>query len=78
MQPQLTTREGEIILLQDDIYEAILRLIKKNSVEPVASIEELEAEFADLFTTGSATLDDLLAEHAQEFESEERKLEHFR
>lgn len=79
MQPRLTTKEGEVISLTDEIYEAVLLLIEKqnNEVEPVASIEELELEFADLFAADGATLEDLRAEHAQELEREERKLERF-
>ncbi len=79
MQPQLTTKEGAVISLTDEIYEAILQLIEKqnNEVKPVASIEELETEFADLFAADGATLEDLCAEHRQELEREERKLERF-
>ncbi len=79
MRPQLTTKDGAVISLTDEIYEAILLLIEKqdHEVEPVASIEELETEFAGLFAANGATLEDLHAEHIQERGREERKLEHF-
>ncbi|MCP9496029.1 MAG: hypothetical protein MSG64_16400 [Pyrinomonadaceae bacterium MAG19_C2-C3] len=50
---------------------------QNNEVAPVASIEELEAEFAGLFAADGATLEDLHVEHAQELEREDRRLEWF-
>lgn len=79
MRPQLMTKEGEVISLTDEIYEAILQLIdnRNHEVKTVVSIEELETEFAGLFAAGGATLEDLRAEHVQEREREERKSEQF-
>ena len=78
MQPQLTTREGNSIPLTDEIYEAIVQLVKNqpDSVEPAASVEDLEIEFSELFAD-SATTNELLAEHARELAREKRKLERF-
>lgn len=78
MQPHLTTRDGNIIPLTDEIYESILQLVegRTNSVEYVNSIEELEDEFAELFTD-SASTNDLLAEHKFELAREKKKLERF-
>ena len=78
MQPQLTTRNGNIIPLTDEIYETILQVVKNRSdfVERASSIEELEGEFSELFAE-SATTDELLAEHAHELAGEKKKLERF-
>ncbi len=78
MQPQLTTKDGNVIPLTDDIYESILRLMGSSSepVEPAGNIEELEEEFAELFAD-SASTNELLAEHVSEKTREEQKLERF-
>lgn len=78
MQPQLTTREGNTIPLTDEIYEAIVQLVKKQPdfFEPATTIDELEDEFRELFAD-SATTADLVAEHAQELARENQKLERF-
>lgn len=78
MQPQLTTKDGNTIPLTDEVYEAIVLLVKDQAewVEPAASIDELEAEFSDLFADAAST-DDLLAERADELVRENRKLEQF-
>lgn len=78
MQPQLTTRNGNIIPLTDEVYETILQMVKNRSdfIEPATSMDELEGEFQALFAE-SATTDQLLAEHAQELRSEQQKLELF-
>lgn len=78
MQPQLTTRDGYVIRLTDEVYETVLRLVENqlDSAEPAASIEQLEDEFADLFVDSSSTRE-LLAEHADELERERHKLERF-
>lgn len=74
MQPQLTTRNGNIIPLTDEIYETILQVVKNRSdfVERANSIEELEGEFSELFAEAS-TPDELLAEHAHELARETRQ-----
>jgi hypothetical protein len=78
MQPQLTTREGNTIPLTDEVYEAIVQFLKDKpeGVEPAASVDELEAEFPDLFADPPFTAD-LLAEHAEELARENGKLEQF-
>ncbi len=78
MQRQLTTRDGNTIPLTEEIYEAIVQLVKKQPdfVEPASSIDELEGEFVELLAD-SASTDDLLAEHAHERSREEHKLEQF-
>lgn len=76
MQPQLTLKTGEVIPLPDDVYELVLSIIRarEDGVEPASSIEEIEAEFADLFAQSAPTTTDLLEEHRQEMEREEGKL----
>lgn len=77
-QPHPTTKDGNTIPLTDEVYEAIVLLVKDQPewVEPATSIDELEAEFSDLFTAGPSS-DDLLAERAEELARENRKLEQF-
>jgi hypothetical protein len=79
MQPQVTLKNGNIVLLSDETYEAVLQLLEKPSVqiEPSNSIDELEEEFAELFSADGASVDDLLEEHSLEIEREKRKLELF-
>jgi hypothetical protein len=79
MQPQIILKDGSVIPLSDDVYELVLGIVKarEEAIEPALSIEEVEAEFADLFGSGPSTKD-LLEEHRQERESEERKLQRFR
>ncbi|MGD9563018.1 MAG: hypothetical protein AB7F88_12535 [Pyrinomonadaceae bacterium] len=78
MQPQLTTKDGTTIPLTDEVYEAIVLLVKDQPewVEPATSIDDLEAEFSDLFT-GGPSIDDLLTERAEDLARENRKLEQF-
>lgn len=78
MQPQLTTRDGNVIPLTDEIYETILLLVRNRSdiIDPAESIDELEDEFSALFVD-SASTSELLAEHAHELTRENRKLERF-
>lgn len=78
MQPQLTTKDGNVIPLTDEVYETILKMVKNPSdfIEPATSIEELESEFSELFAD-SATTGELLAEHDRELDREVRKLERF-
>lgn len=83
MQPNLTLRNGEVIPLTDEIYEAVLRVVEneKAKTAPAGSIEELEEEFAELFAAAAKngpTLRDLTDEHRQEIERERRKSENFR
>ncbi|MGI9034888.1 MAG: hypothetical protein ACR2GD_02500 [Pyrinomonadaceae bacterium] len=79
MQANLTLKNGKVIPLTDEIYETILQIVDKNNetVAPADSIEELEAEFAELFTAAAATTKDLLRERAEELKREKRKLELF-
>lgn len=79
MQPQITLKNGEVIPLSNEVYELVLSIIQAHgeAVEPASSIEEVEAEFADLFAQGGPTTADLLEEHRQELEREERKLREF-
>lgn len=44
---------------------------------PADSIEELEAEFAELFVLTEAATEDLLKEHAEERKREKQKLDMF-
>ncbi len=76
MQPQLTLKNGKVISLPDEVYELVLSIVQahEEAIEPASSIEEVEAEFADLFAQGRPTTADLLEEHRQETEREERKL----
>lgn len=78
MQPQLTTREGNVISLTDEIYETVLQLVIEQPMclEPAASIDELEKEFSALFVD-SASTGDLIAEHREELIREDKKLERF-
>ncbi len=79
MQPNLTLKNGRTILLSDEIYEAVLRIVeeKDEKISPADSIEDLEAEFAELFVSTKMTTDDLLREHAKELEREKKKSDLF-
>lgn len=78
MQPRLTTKEGNVIPLTDEAYEAILKLMGHlpSAIEPAESVDQLEEEFAELFAD-SASTDELLGEHRTEAEREDRKLGRF-
>jgi len=80
MQASLTLKNGKVIPLTDEICETVLQIIEKNgeAIKPADSIEELEAEFSELFTTTGATTEDLLEERAKELKREKRKSEMFR
>ncbi len=75
MQPQIILKDGSVIPLSEEVYELVLGIVKarEKTIEPASSIEEVEAEFADLFGSGPST-EDLLEEHRQEREREEYKL----
>lgn len=79
MQPNLTLKTGQTIPLTNEIYEAILQIVeeKGEKVMPAGSIEELEAEFAELFASTETTTEDLLREHSEELEREKQKLDKF-
>jgi predicted CopG family antitoxin len=79
MQPNLTLKNGQTIPLTDEVYEVILRILKTKdeTVSPADSIEELEEEFAELFAPNGASASDVVAEHEQELERENRKMELF-
>ncbi|CAN5627892.1 MAG: hypothetical protein ACR2M8_12800 [Pyrinomonadaceae bacterium] len=79
MQPNLTLKNGQTIPLMDETYEAILKIVRNgdSNIKPARSIEELEAEFSDLFSSTAITTDDLLQEHGEESERERRKLRIF-
>jgi hypothetical protein len=76
MQPHLTTKEGNVIPLTEEVYESILKIVRDRfeQIAPADSVEALESEFADLLTDSVST-DELLTEHRQEAEREMRKLE---
>lgn len=76
MQPQLTLKNGEVIPLSDEVYEIVVSIVQAHAsmTGPAASLEMLEAEFADLFVGAGASTDDLLEEHRQELAREERRL----
>jgi hypothetical protein len=75
MQPQLTLKDGQVIPLSDEVYELVLSIVRAHEAPAGAasSIEALEAEFADLFIGDAPSTADLLEEHRQELEREERK-----
>ncbi len=79
MQPNLTLKNGQTIPLPNEVYEAILQIVERNkeSIVPADSIEELEAEFSELFVSTEATTDDLLAEYIQELKRERKKSDMF-
>lgn len=79
MQPNLTLKNGQTIPLMDDTYDVILRIISNNvsDIQPATSIEELETEFANLFSSVDLTVDDLIKERAEESEREKRKMRMF-
>ncbi len=77
MQPNLTLKNGQTIPLNKEVYEAVLEIVEKEMILPADSIEDLEAEFAELFVSSEATTEDLLIEHAEELEREKRKLNIF-
>lgn len=79
MQPNLTLKTGQTIPLANEIYEAVLQIVeeKGKKVVPADSIEELEAEFAELFASTATTTKDLLEEHSEELKREKKKLDIF-
>ncbi len=79
MQPNLTLKTGQRIPLTNEIYEAILQIVeeKDKKVVPADSIEQLEAEFTELFASTETTTGDLLQEHTEELEREKKKLDIF-
>jgi hypothetical protein len=79
MQSNLTLKNGQIIPLTNEVYEAVLQIIEKNgeTIAPADSIEELEMEFAELFGSTETATEDLLKEHAEELKREKQKLDMF-
>lgn len=77
MEPQLTLKDGRVLPLSDEVYNLVLTIVegKQESIEPALSIDDLEVEFAALFTGDGASTRDLMAEHENEREREERRLQ---
>jgi hypothetical protein len=79
MQPNLTLKNGQTILLTNEVYEAVLQMLEKNgeTISRADSVEDLEVEFADLFDSTGVTTQDLLEERTKEREREKQKLDLF-
>lgn len=79
MQPNLTLKNGQTIPLTNEVYDAVLQIVEKEGekVLPADSIEELEAEFADLFSSTEVTTEELLQERKEELKREKKKLDVF-
>ena len=79
MQPNLTLKNGQTIPLTNEVYDAVLQIVEKEGekILPADSIEELEAEFADLFSSTEVTTEELLQERKEELKREKKKLDVF-